>query len=117
MAAARRPAVGPRTAGRGCRVRCAALALDGAAADGVRVLRGRALYEMGRLREAREALLVAQQEPTSQAAVAQWLRFLDTERARPRSGNPRVIPWQVYSRAVTELPRHSRAEGRRYATH
>jgi hypothetical protein len=69
-----------------------ALALDGAAADGVRVLLGRALYEMGRLREAREAFLVAQQDPASQAAVAQWLSFLDTEIARPRSGNPKANP-------------------------
>ena len=60
----------------------AALALDGAAADGARVLLGRALYEMGRLREAREAFLLAQQKPASQAAAAQWLRFLDTEIAR-----------------------------------
>ena len=60
----------------------AALALDGAAADGARVLLGRALYEMGRLREAREAFLLAQQEPASQATAAQWLRFLDTEIAR-----------------------------------
>jgi hypothetical protein len=47
---------------------------------------------MGRLREAREAFLVAQQEPASQAAVAQWLSFLDTEIARPRSGNPKANP-------------------------
>lgn len=60
----------------------AALALDGTAADGVRVLLGRALYEMGRLPEAREAFLLAQQEPASQPTAAQWLRFLDTEIAR-----------------------------------
>jgi tetratricopeptide (TPR) repeat protein len=47
--------------------------------DNTRVVLGMALYNLGRLQEARNAFTEAKRDERSEKIAAQWIRFLDTE--------------------------------------
>lgn len=62
--------------------RAALSAGGGERPDAARILLGTALFEAGRIDEAREAFLAAGRDPRSQEEAGRWVRYLDTESER-----------------------------------
>ena len=50
--------------------------------DSARILLGTALFEAGRMDEAREAFLAAGRDPRSRDEAGRWVRYLENETAR-----------------------------------
>lgn len=62
--------------------RAALTAGGGERPDAARILLGTALFEAGRMDEAREAFLAAARDPRSRDEATRWVRYLETETAR-----------------------------------